>query len=63
MTKGDYIMNDEKINDFIILDYLKDNAKNDKLADFVIKIFMLELRNESWFNNCDSMLDDYIDGD
>ena len=56
-------MNDEKINDFIILDYLKDNAKNDKLADFVIKIFMLELRNESWFNNCDSMLDDYIDGD
>lgn len=56
-------MDDENIDDFVILEHLKNNAKNEKLANFVINIFMLELSNEPWYDKCESMLDDYIDGD
>ena len=56
-------MDDENIDDFVILEHLRNNAKNDKVADFVITIFMSELGNEPWSDRCESMLDDYIDND
>ena len=56
-------MDDENIDDFVILEHLKKNAKNDKVADFVIKVFMSELSNEPWYDKCESMLDDYIEDD
>ena len=56
-------MDDENIDDFVILEHLKKNAKNDKVADFVIKILMSELNNEPWYDKCETMLDDYIADD
>lgn len=56
-------MDDENIDDFVILEHLRKNAKNDKIADFVIRVFMSELSNEPWPDKCESMLDDYIEDD
>ncbi len=56
-------MEDENIDDFVILEHLKNNAKTDELANFVISVFMKELNNEPWYDKCESMLDDYISGD
>ena len=53
----------ENVDDFVILERLRENAKNEKVADFVTNVFMLELSNEAWYDKCESMLDEYIDGD
>ena len=61
--KGDGINGWWKYRRFCNLRTFKKNAKNDKVADFVIKVFMSELSNEPWYDKCESMLDDYIEDD